>query len=66
MWFENPTLEVLARLSAGTGLPVEELEFMSGANLHRRIARACDELMSTAEGRAAVDAFNEACSKRTT
>ncbi len=57
MWFENPTPEVLARLSDGTGFSIEKLEDMAGANLHRRIARACEELLSTEEGRAAAAAF---------
>jgi hypothetical protein len=50
--------EVLARLSAGTGVPIERLSDMTTSAVMRRLVSRTRELLGTPEGRAVLDDLN--------
>lgn len=50
---DEPSAEALARLSAGTGIPVEQLEEMRPARVWARLAEEAKQFLETPEGRAA-------------
>ena len=53
--FGSPAPEVLWRLSAGTGVPVERFEQMTFAHTWQRLMEELDACMATPEGRAWVE-----------
>ncbi len=53
--FGNPAPEVLWRLSAGTGIPVAQLEQMTLAHIWHRLITELETCTATPEGRAWVE-----------
>jgi hypothetical protein len=53
--FGSPAPEVLWRLSAGTGIPVERFEQMTFAHTWQRLLEELDACIATPEGRAWVE-----------
>ena len=54
-WFAEPASEVLQRLSAGTGIPIGQLEQMTLARVWDRLTEELRRITATAEGRIAFE-----------
>ena len=54
---DEPSADALARLSAGTGIPVEQLEEMRPARVWARLAEEARRFLETPEGREAYERF---------